>query len=76
MANYIFTNKAVEDLSKIWNYTFKVWSETQADRYYPMLVDSCQELAEDTLSGKNYFEVEKDLPGLKVCEHIIFYKKL
>lgn len=33
MPKYILTNKAVEDLSTIWNYTFEVWSETQADKY-------------------------------------------
>ena len=76
MANYIFTNKAVEDLSKIWDYTFEVWSETQADRYYYMLIDSCQELADDKLSGKNYPEIEKDTFGFRVGQHIIFYKKL
>ena len=76
MANYFFTNKAVEDLSKIWDYTFEIWSETQADRYYTMLIDSCQELADDKLSGKKYLEVEKDILGFKVGQHIIFYKKL
>jgi len=31
MAKYELTNKAVEDLSKIWEYTFEVWSEKQTD---------------------------------------------
>ena len=31
MAKFIITNKAVEDLSKIWNYTYEFWSENQAD---------------------------------------------
>jgi len=31
MAEFKLTNKAVEDLSKIWDYTFEVWSENQAD---------------------------------------------
>jgi toxin ParE1/3/4 len=76
MADYILTNKAVDDLSKIWNYTFEAWSETQADRYYYMLLDSCQELADEKLSGKNYYEVKEDILGLSVGEHIIFYRKL
>ena len=29
MANYTLTNKAVEDLSNIWNYSFEAWSESQ-----------------------------------------------
>ena len=54
MAEYLLTNKAVEDLSKAWNYTFEVWSETQADRYYYMLLDDCQELADEKVRGKDY----------------------
>lgn len=41
MGNYILTNKAVDDLSKIWDYTVEVWLEKQADKYYFMLLDSC-----------------------------------
>ena len=75
MGNYTLTNKAVEDLSKIWDYTFEVWSETQADRYYYMLLDSCQELADEKVFGKNYREVEESILGLKMGQHIIFYRK-
>lgn len=28
------SNKAVDDLTEIWNYTFDEWSEQQADNYY------------------------------------------
>ena len=76
MANYILTSKAVEDLSKIWDYTFEVWSETQADRYYYMLLDSCQELADEKVSGKNYLEVKEDILGFRVGQHVIFYRKI
>ena len=34
MAKYFFTNKAVEDLSDIYEYTYQSWSEKQADNYY------------------------------------------
>ena len=74
MANYILTNKAVEDISEIWDYTFEVWSETQADRYYYMLLDSCQEIADEKVRGKNYPDVMQDLIGFKVALHIIFYR--
>ena len=33
MAKYHLTNKAVDDLSEIWDYTYEVWSENQADKY-------------------------------------------
>jgi toxin ParE1/3/4 len=76
MANYILTNKAVEDLSNIWNYSFEVWSESQADKYYYMLLDSCQELADEKVVGKNYEEIGKDILGFRIGQHIIFYRKL
>ncbi|MEQ1553498.1 MAG: type II toxin-antitoxin system RelE/ParE family toxin [Ferruginibacter sp.] len=36
MANYKLTNKAVEDLEKIRNYSFEKFSEQQADKYYAL----------------------------------------
>jgi toxin ParE1/3/4 len=76
MAQYKFTNKAVEDLSKIWNYTFEVWSEKQADKYYDGLISNCQEIAENPGLGKNYEGISKQLLGMKVNRHIIFYRTL
>lgn len=34
MADFKFTNKAVFDLTQIWNYTLKKWSEDQADTLF------------------------------------------
>ena len=47
MAKYKLTNKAVADLSKIWEYTFEVWSEKQADKYYDGLISNCEEISEN-----------------------------
>lgn len=76
MAKYYLTNKAVDDLTGIWNYTFEEWSEQQADKYYQMLIDSCKEIAQDPNLGKNYEGIIPTLFGLKVTRHIIFYRKL
>ena len=76
MAEYKLTNKAVEDLSKIWDYTFEVWSEKQADKYYDELISDCQEIAENPLLGKNYEGISKQLFGIKANRHIIFYRTL
>lgn len=75
MAEYKLTNKAVEDLTEIWNYTFDKWSEKQADRYYNMLLDNCQDIANNPDLGKNYEGIANELLGLKVNRHIIFYRK-
>ena len=76
MAKFKLTNKAVEDLSKIWEYTFEVWSENQADKYYEMLISNCQEIADTPQLGKNYDEIIQGLLGVKTNRHIIFYRTL
>lgn len=76
MGKYILAHKAVDDLSKIWDYIFKVWSELQAERYYYMLLDSCQELFGKKVFGKNYHEVEESILGLKMGQHSIFYRNM
>lgn len=76
MADYKLTNKAVKDLSKIWNYTFEVWSEQQADKYYDSLISNFQEIAKNQDLGKNYEGIAKQLLGIKVNRHIIFYRTL
>ncbi|HNP19720.1 MAG TPA: type II toxin-antitoxin system RelE/ParE family toxin [Fulvivirga sp.] len=76
MAEFRLTNRAVEDLAKIWNYTFEGWSENQADRYYEQLISSCQEIADNPQLGKNYEGVAQSLLGMKTNRHIIFYRTL
>ena len=75
MAKYFLSNKAVEDLSTIWEYTFEVWSESQADKYYKYLIDSCQGIAFQPAIGKIYPEVSVNLFGCRANRHIIFYRK-
>jgi toxin ParE1/3/4 len=74
MAKYYLTYKAVDDLTEIWNYTFDEWSEKQADKYYALLLNSCQEIAENPNFGKKYDNVSDKLLGFKSNKHILFYK--
>ena len=76
MTKYSLTNKAVEDLSDIWNYTFDYWSERQADIYYQMLIENCREIADNPDIGKNYEDIINRLFGLRAGRHIIFYRKV
>ena len=75
MAKYELTNKAVKDLADIWEYTIEKWSEQQADRYYNLLLDSCQDITNNPELGKSYDGITNDLFGLKTSRHIIFYRK-
>jgi toxin ParE1/3/4 len=74
MAKFSFTNRALDDLIEIWDYTVENWSENQAEIYYLLLMDSCQELANKPNQGKSYDIVEKNVLGFKTGEHIIFYQ--
>ncbi len=76
MAKYVLTNKAVADLNEIWQYTLEHWSENQADRYYNMPLDICQDIADNPGLGKNYDGIKSELFGLKANRHTIFYRKL
>lgn len=77
MAKYHLTNKAVEDLSDIWEYTVDTWSERQADDYYNMLIASFQKITENPqLFGLKYEEIAEGLHGYRANKHIIFYRIL
>lgn len=74
MAKYYLTNLAVEDLAKIWDYTFETWSEKQADKYYDLLLVTFKEIAKNPKLGKKYDIANKGVLGLKTGEHVIFYQ--
>lgn len=76
MSKFLLTRKAVHDLEEIWDYTVKKWSENQAEIYYLLLIDSCNEIAKNPLMGKLYDVVEENVLGCKTGEHIIFYRKI
>jgi toxin ParE1/3/4 len=76
MAKYKFTNKAVDDLTQIWNYTRYKWSENKADKYYYMLIENCNEVANNPDLGRNYSGVSGNLLGFKAGRHIIFYRRI
>lgn len=74
MAEYFLTNKAVEDLSKIYEYTYEFWSEFQADKYYKKIIYFCEMLAENPRIGKNYSELGTDILGFLANRDIVFYR--
>lgn len=77
MAKYHLTNKAVDDLTSIWEYTVDTWSEQQADNYYNMLIAACQKITENPrLFGIKYEEIAEGLHGYRANKHTIFYRIL
>jgi toxin ParE1/3/4 len=76
MARYRITKKAAIDLANIWSYTVDNWSETQADSYYRMLLDNCQDICDRKAPGRQYDGIYADLLGHKAGKHIIFYQEI
>ena len=76
MAQFKFTNIAVKDLSDIWNYTFDSWSESQADKYFKLILNACAAIARKPQRGIAYEEIHPGLKGKKASKHIIFYRIL
>ncbi len=74
MAKVIVRQKAIDDLNNIWKYTFEKWSENQADIYYATLKIASKGIGEKPEIGKEYFGVNKNLLGLSVGKHTIFYQ--
>ena len=76
MAKFKLTNLAIKDLGDIWNYTYDTWSESQADKYYKLILDACASIARKPHQGKMYDAIHPGLRGRKSSKHIIFYRIL
>lgn len=74
MAKLVFRQEAIDDLTDIWEYTVKTWSENQADKYYESIKIVCSDISNNPILGKEYSEIGKNLKGYKINRHIIFYK--
>lgn len=76
MPRFLLIKKAVVDLASIWNYTLHAWSEEQAEKYYHLLLDTCERIAENPNIGKSYENITTGLLGFRMNKHIIFYRVL
>lgn len=74
MAEYHLTNKAILDLDDIYKYTYRNWSENQADKYYFEMIGYFELLSENPKIGKCYEDINVDILGFVVNRHIIFYR--
>ena len=76
MAKYLLSRKAILDLTGIWHYTCANWSEMQADKYYELLTGAFVTISVNPAMGKSYEEISIGLLGIRVGQHIIFYRKV
>ena len=71
---YKISQEASRDIENIWLYTIEKWSIEQANRYFNLIIDEIEYLAEDPKSGKDYSEVRKGYFRSRIKSHFIFYK--
>ncbi|MCZ2298225.1 MAG: type II toxin-antitoxin system RelE/ParE family toxin [Chitinophagales bacterium] len=71
---YKISIEAKNDIEKIWLYTFENWSLEQADRYFDLIMDEIEYIAEDPASGKNFSDVRKGYMRTRIKSHFILYK--
>ena len=76
MANYIISEKALDDLNTIWIYTAENWSIEQANRYYNLIMDEIEYVAENFETTKDFASIRKDYRYSKVKSHLIFCKQI
>ena len=58
---------------EIWIYTFKVWDETQADRYLGILESGIRALSRNPDEGVSRDALRAGYRSKKLEHHIIFY---
>jgi len=77
MANNIkpfnLTTRGKRDLQAIWNYTYRVWGEKQADKYVSALYHRFEWLADQPALGKSRPDIKTGYYCYLQGSHLIFY---
>ena len=76
MAEYVISELAANDLREIADYTRRMWSEEQAERYLRMLFGELARLAECPFVGRSYDEYRVGLRGRSCGKHVVLYRVL
>ena len=71
---YKISQEANQDIEDIWLYTYENWSPEQADRYFNLIIDEIEYLAEHPESGKDCSQIRKGYFRSRIKSHFIFYK--
>jgi toxin ParE1/3/4 len=74
MSKYIISEKALEDINKIWIYTAENWSIEQADRYYDLILDEIEYVAQKFEMARDFGSIRKSYRYSKIKSHLIFFK--
>lgn len=73
MHNYYISEKALEDLENIWEYTDKQWSRQQANLYLEIIFAAIELISEDPLKNKEYKKLKRKYRASREKLHVVFY---
>ncbi len=59
----------------LWLYTFENWSQEQADRYYKLIFDEIEYIAENPNVGTDFSTIRAGYRRSKVKSYYIFYRQ-
>jgi len=71
---YKISQEASRDIENVWHYTVEKWSIEQADRYFNLIMDEIEYLAENPKYGEDYSIIRKGYFRSRIKSHFIFYK--
>lgn len=60
MTMYIISQEAIDDINNIWIYTAENWSIEQADRYYNLILDEIEYIANNFESARDFSKRRKN----------------
>ena len=72
---YRISERALDDLERIWIYTLNKWSKEQADRYHKLLIDEIEYITDNFELCRNVDHIRAGYSVSKVKSHMIFFKK-
>jgi toxin ParE1/3/4 len=75
MTEYIISEKALEDINNIWIFTAENWSIEQADRYYNLIFDEIEYIAQHFEMAKDFNSIRKSYRCSKVKSQLVFFNK-
>ena len=75
MSEYIISEKALDDINKIWIYTAENWSVEQADRYYNLIFDEIEYIVANFEIARDFGNIRKSYRCSRVKSHLYFSRK-
>lgn len=75
MPRFVICEKAVEDINGIWFYTAENWSIEQADRYYNLIFDEIEYIAENFERARDFGQIRKGYRYSKAKSHLVFFRQ-